>query len=87
MWLGNGTGDKMLITNGTLSNNTIILGNGSNDVVGATDCASSSNKIAVGNGQGDLIALAAPIHRQRCFSEILVRGDFGCGSSFGFFTA
>ena len=31
--------------------------------------------------------LAAPIHRQRCFSEILVRGDFGCGSSFGFFTA
>ena len=32
-------------------------------------------------------ALAAPIHRQRCFSEILVRGDFGCGSSFGFFTA
>ena len=32
-------------------------------------------------------AVAAPIHRQRCFSEILVRGDFGCGSSFGFFTA
>ena len=31
--------------------------------------------------------LAAPIHRQRCFSEILVRGDFGCGSSFGFFAA
>jgi hypothetical protein len=31
--------------------------------------------------------LAAPIHRQRCFSEILVRGDFGCGSSFGFFPA
>lgn len=31
--------------------------------------------------------LTAPIHRQRCFSEILVRGDFGCGSSFGFFTA
>ena len=34
-----------------------------------------------------LTRLAAPIHRQRCFSEILVRGDFGCGSSFGFFTA
>jgi hypothetical protein len=32
-------------------------------------------------------ALTAPIHRQRCFSEILVRGDFGCGSSFGFFPA
>jgi hypothetical protein len=31
--------------------------------------------------------LAAPIHRQWCFSEILVRGDFGCGSSFGFFAA
>ena len=30
--------------------------------------------------------LAAPIQWQRCFSEILVRGDFGCGSSFGFFT-
>ena len=35
----------------------------------------------------DICLLAAPIHRQRCFSEILVRGDFGCGSSFGFFTA
>jgi transposase len=31
--------------------------------------------------------LTAPIHRQWCFSEILVRGDFGCGSSFGFFAA
>jgi DNA polymerase-4 len=31
--------------------------------------------------------LAAPIHRERCFSEIFVRRDFGCGSSFGFFTA
>jgi hypothetical protein len=31
--------------------------------------------------------VAAPIHRQWCFSEILVRGDFGCGSSFGFFAA
>jgi hypothetical protein len=35
----------------------------------------------------EIESLAAPIHRQRCFSEILVRGDFGCGSSFGFFTA
>jgi hypothetical protein len=34
-----------------------------------------------------LHVLSAPIHRQRCFSEILVRGDFGCGSSFGFFPA
>jgi predicted ATPase len=34
-----------------------------------------------------LLVLTAPIHRQRCFSEILVRGDFGCGWSFGFFTA
>jgi len=33
------------------------------------------------------LSLAAPIHRQWCFSEILVRGDFGCGSSFGFFAA
>jgi hypothetical protein len=31
--------------------------------------------------------LTAPIHRQWCLSEILVRGDFGCGSSFGFFAA
>jgi hypothetical protein len=35
----------------------------------------------------DSDALAAPIHRERCFSEIFVRRDFGCGSSFGFFTA
>jgi hypothetical protein len=34
-----------------------------------------------------MTGLAAPIHWQRWFSEILVRGDFGCGSSFGFFTA
>jgi|SRR5271170_867165 len=43
-----------------------------------------------GGAQAATIApteLAAPIHRQRCFSEILVRGDFGCGSSFGFFAA
>jgi hypothetical protein len=38
-------------------------------------------------GRVDLLSLAAPIHRERYFSEILVRGDFGCGSSFGFFTA
>jgi hypothetical protein len=31
--------------------------------------------------------LAAPIHRERCFSEIFVRRDFARGSSFGFFTA
>jgi hypothetical protein len=31
--------------------------------------------------------LAAPIHWQRCFSKIFVRRDFGCGLSFGFFTA
>ena len=36
---------------------------------------------------GEGMELTAPIHRQRCFSEILVRGDFGCGSSFGFFAA
>jgi hypothetical protein len=31
--------------------------------------------------------LAAPIHRERCFSEIFIRRDFGRGSSFGYFTA
>jgi hypothetical protein len=35
----------------------------------------------------DLRLLAAPIHRERCFSEIFIRRDFGRGSSFGYFTA
>jgi hypothetical protein len=36
---------------------------------------------------GEHDKLAAPIHRERCFSEIFVRRDFARGSSFGFFTA
>jgi hypothetical protein len=45
------------------------------------------DEMALANDARQHLLLAAPIHRQWCFSEILVRGDFGCGSSFGFFAA
>jgi hypothetical protein len=43
--------------------------------------------VALVPGDASFEILAAPIHRERCFSEIFIRRDFGRGSSFGYFTA
>jgi hypothetical protein len=58
----------------------LILGN--SRMLTAIDHAALREDVHVPNGE-----LTAPIHRERCFSEIFIRRDFGRGSSFGYFTA
>jgi hypothetical protein len=47
----------------------------------------SLNFVKLQGNMDELYFLTAPIHRERCFSEIFIRRDFGRGSSFGYFTA
>jgi IS5 family transposase len=53
----------------------------------ASDVWANNGSRAVSRNYYLMNGLAAPIHRERCFSEIFIRRDFGRGSSFGYFTA